>query len=69
VPSKIGIAGFNDLEMMEVAFPSITSVRTPRYDIGRMAISMARAAIAGERPEQHVVDTGFELMIRESTAR
>jgi LacI family gluconate utilization system Gnt-I transcriptional repressor len=69
VPSKIGIAGFNDLEMMEVAFPSITSVRTPRYDIGRMAISMARAAIAGERPEQHVVDTGFELKIRESTAR
>ena len=69
VPSKIGIAGFNDLEMMQVAYPSITSVRTPRYDIGRMAISMARAAIAGERPSQRVIDVGFELKIRESTAR
>jgi LacI family gluconate utilization system Gnt-I transcriptional repressor len=69
VPGKIGIAGFNDLEMMDVAYPSITSVRTPRYDIGRRAIAMARAAIAGERPEQRVVDTGFELMRRESTAR
>lgn len=69
VPSKIGIAGFNDLEMMQVAYPSITSVQTPRYEIGRMAMSMARAAIAGKRPIQHVVDTRFELKIRESTAR
>ncbi|MGE0502396.1 MAG: LacI family DNA-binding transcriptional regulator [Rhizobiaceae bacterium] len=69
VPSRIGIAGFNDLDMMEVAFPSLTSVRTPRYQIGRQAIAMARAAIAGKRPETTVVDTGFELKPRESTAR
>ncbi len=69
VPSKIGIAGFNDLEMMQVAYPSITSVRTPRYEIGRTAIAMARQAIAGERPQERVVDTGFELKVRESTAR
>ncbi|MBX3576736.1 MAG: LacI family DNA-binding transcriptional regulator [Rhizobiaceae bacterium] len=69
IPSKVGIAGFNDLDMMHVAFPSITSVRTPRYEIGRQAIAMARAAIAGKRPADLVVDTGFELMARESTAR
>ena len=28
VPERIGIAGFNDLEMMQVAYPSVTSVRT-----------------------------------------
>jgi len=69
VPGRIGIAGFNDLEMMQVAFPSITSVRTPRYEIGRRAIAMARAAIAGERPAERVVDVGFALQARESTAR
>lgn len=69
VPSKIGIAGFNDLEMMKVAYPSITSVRTPRYQIGRRAIDMARAAMAGERPPEPVVDVGFELQVRESTSR
>ena len=37
--------------MMQVAFPSVTSVRTPRYEIGRRAVAMARAAIAGTRPE------------------
>jgi len=69
VPAKIGIAGFNDLDMMHVAFPSITSVRTPRYEIGRQAIAMARAAISGDHPKQRVIDTGFELQARESTAR
>ncbi|RWK53816.1 LacI family DNA-binding transcriptional regulator [Mesorhizobium sp.] len=69
VPKTIGITGFNDLDMMEVAFPSVTSVRTPRYEIGRLSVAMALAAIAGKRPQQPVVDLGFELKCRESTAR
>ncbi|RWA98719.1 MULTISPECIES: LacI family DNA-binding transcriptional regulator [unclassified Mesorhizobium] len=69
VPKTIGIAGFNDLDMMEVAFPSVTSVRTPRYEIGRLSVAMALAAIAGKRSQQPVVDLGFELKCRESTAR
>ena len=69
VPQTIGISGFNDLDMMQVAFPSVTSIRTHRYEIGRRAVAMARAAIAGERPESRVVDLGFELKRRESTDR
>ncbi|HTO29732.1 MAG TPA: LacI family DNA-binding transcriptional regulator [Pararhizobium sp.] len=69
VPGRISLAGFNDLEMMSVAFPSITSVRTPRYEIGLQAIGMVQAAMAGERPDEPIVDLGFELKIRESTKR
>jgi len=69
VPSTIGIAGFNDLDMMQVAFPSITSVRTPRYQIGSRAIAMARAALSGKPPAAKAVDLGFELKVRESTTR
>lgn len=69
VPSEIGIAGFNDLEMMQVAYPSVTSLRTHRYEIGRRAIAMALAAVAGHRPAEPVVDLGFDLIIRESTRR
>ncbi|MGX9575231.1 HTH-type transcriptional regulator GntR [Mesorhizobium sp. f-mel] len=69
VPKTIGITGFNDLDMMEVAFPSVTSIRTPRYEIGRRSVAMALAAIAGKRPQEPVVDLGFELKRRESTAR
>ncbi len=69
VPKTIGIVGFNDLDMMQVAFPSITSIRTYRYEIGRRAVAMALAAISGDRPQERIVDLGFELKRRESTAR
>ena len=69
VPQTIGISGFNDFDMMQVAFPSVTSIRTPRYEIGRQAVLMALAAIAGSRPENLVADLGFELKRRESTDR
>jgi LacI family gluconate utilization system Gnt-I transcriptional repressor len=68
VPGRIGICGFNDLDMMQVAFPSVTSVRTHRYEIGQRAVAMARARIAGETVAERIVDLGFELMVRESTA-
>ena len=68
VPGRVGIAGFNDHEMMAAAFPSITSIRTPRYEIGRRAVVMALAAIAGAPVSERVLDLGFELKIRESTA-
>jgi LacI family gluconate utilization system Gnt-I transcriptional repressor len=69
IPTSIGIAGFNDLEMMEAAYPSLTSIRTPRYEIGQRAVQMARAALSGQRPEQTRIDVGFELKIRTSTMR
>jgi len=69
VPDAIGICGFNDLDMMRVAYPSVTSVMTHRYEIGRLSVAMARDAIVGSRPERRVVDLGFELVRRESTAR
>ena len=69
VPQTIGIAGFNDLDMMQAAFPSLTSVRTYRYEIGRRAVAMARARIDGQAVDQPIVDIGFELKPRESTAR
>ena len=69
VPKRLCIIGFNDFEMMDVAYPTITSIRTPRYQIGRTAIAMALQALDGSRPAERVVDLGFELRIRQSTMR
>jgi LacI family transcriptional regulator, gluconate utilization system Gnt-I transcriptional repressor len=69
IPEDFGISGFNDLEIMSVAHPSMTSVRTYRYEMGRLAIEMLVDSIAGKRPEDSVVDLGFKLMVRESTDR
>jgi LacI family gluconate utilization system Gnt-I transcriptional repressor len=68
VPRRIGICGFNDLEMMHVAFPSITTVRTHRYEIGRRAVRLALERLSGNNVQPGLLDLGFELKVRESTA-
>jgi LacI family gluconate utilization system Gnt-I transcriptional repressor len=68
VPEKLAIIGFNDMEFMASAFPSLSSVRTNRYEMGRDAATMLIDAIEGRRPENPVVDLGFELMVRDSSA-
>jgi len=67
VPDAMAIVGFNDMEFMASAVPTLSSVRTNRYEMGRDAITMVTAALDGQRPAQPVVDLGFELMIRQSS--
>jgi LacI family gluconate utilization system Gnt-I transcriptional repressor len=69
VPQRLGICGFNDLDMMSVAFPTLTSVRTPRYAIGQRAVQLVLDRLSGTRPTDRVIDLGFELKVRESTRR
>lgn len=69
VPDDLGICGFNDLEMMAVANPPLTSVRTHREEMGRRATRMVLDAIAGAPIAEPIVDLGFEVIGRESTRR
>lgn len=69
VPTKFGICGFNDLEMMAVANPPLTSVQTFRWEMGRRAAEMLMARIGGASVPAPVVDLGFELIERVSTRR
>lgn len=69
IPQDIGICGFNDLEMMAAASPSITSVRTYRLEMGRQCMQMMLDALAGNEPDPPVIDLGFEVIARESTRR
>ncbi len=69
VPERMGIAGINDIEAMAVAVPPLTSVATPRYDAGALAARMLLARIEGETVPEAVVDLGFSLVPRQSTAK
>jgi LacI family gluconate utilization system Gnt-I transcriptional repressor len=65
----MGICGFNDLEMMAVANPSITSVRTFRQEMGEKAIRMLIDRIEGRQVENPLLDLGFELIARQSSQK
>ena len=68
IPDQIGICGFNDFDYAACVHPSMTSVTTRRYEMGRRAIDMAIAAAEGQAPKARLVDVGYQLSARESTA-
>ena len=69
VGRDFGICGFNDLETMAAAWPRLTSMRTERREMGRIAIDRLLARIEGGEPGPAILDLGFRLMARDSTRR
>lgn len=70
VPEQMSIIGFNDLEFAACACPSLSSVATPRYEMGRLSAEILMRIIeTGERPANPQIDVGFSLQKRQSTAR
>lgn len=67
VPHRVAVAGFNDLPGSEQMLPPLTTVRTPRKEIGITAAGMLLGLMRGETPPSTSVDLGFELIVRQST--
>ncbi|MGI4846810.1 MAG: substrate-binding domain-containing protein, partial [Janthinobacterium lividum] len=67
VPGQLAIAGFNDLDASAWSCPTLTTVATPRYEVGHAAATMLLQLMKGETPEASRIDLGFSLVIREST--
>jgi LacI family gluconate utilization system Gnt-I transcriptional repressor len=65
----MAIVGFNDLEFMSSSVPTLTSVRTNRYEMGKNAAMMVIEALEGNRPSEPVVDLGFSVIQRQSSTR
>ncbi|PUA17918.1 LacI family DNA-binding transcriptional regulator [Glaciimonas sp. PCH181] len=67
VPTQMAIAGFNDLPWAAQSNPAITTIVTPRYDIGYIAAELLLKTLKGQPIEKSRIDLGFELAIRAST--
>jgi LacI family gluconate utilization system Gnt-I transcriptional repressor len=67
VPERLGIAGFDDVDLASQMVPTLTTVRIPRYEIGATAARLILARLAGKTVEQRVLDLGFEVVVRGST--
>lgn len=66
VPGDVRVAGFNDLPGSEQLMPSLTSVRTPRREIGQAAATMLLELMRGEPLETSCVELTWEVIARES---
>lgn len=68
VPKDIAIAGFNDEDLARQTNPRITTVRVYRSEIGEATANLILDMLRVGRTEDVVVDLGFELIVRDSTA-
>jgi LacI family gluconate utilization system Gnt-I transcriptional repressor len=66
VPQRIAIAGFNDLTGSDQMLPSLTTVRTPRAQIGQAAADMLLELIRKGSHLPRQIDLGFEVIVRDS---
>jgi LacI family gluconate utilization system Gnt-I transcriptional repressor len=67
VPQRVAIAGFNDLAGSAEMLPSLTTVHTPRSEIGAEAARLLLELMRGGTAPQHAVDVGYRLVVRDST--
>ncbi len=66
VPEEIAIAGFDDIPIAAQVVPSLTTLRVRRYAIGQRAGEMICDRLAGRAIKDPIVDTGFEMVARDS---
>jgi LacI family gluconate utilization system Gnt-I transcriptional repressor len=67
VPQQLAIAGFNDLAGSDQMWPPLTTIRTPRVEIGESAAAMLLQLMRGDAVPQTSVDVGWQLVQRQST--
>lgn len=66
VPGRVGIASFDDVDMLRHVNPPITTLRLPRYEIGRRSAECLLDRIAGVTSHGIAVDLKFDIVQRES---
>ncbi len=68
VPERMSVIGFDDIPLTTIVSPSLTSVRQPLFEMGRVATSMLLHLIAGEPLDSIRVLLPTTLITRESCA-
>jgi LacI family transcriptional regulator len=68
VPEDLSVVGFDDLEQAAIVTPTLTTVRQPLAELGRMAVSLLLRILDDQRLEALRVELSTKLILRESTA-
>ncbi|MEW6099464.1 MAG: LacI family DNA-binding transcriptional regulator [Pseudomonadota bacterium] len=67
VPTDLAVAGFNDLAGSDQMVPPLTTVRTPRSEVGEAGARMLLQLMRGEQPRPSCVRLPYEVVVRQST--
>lgn len=68
VPDEMALVGYDDVEFASVLSPALTSIRQPKYQLGRAAAELLLEEISGTEEHQHKQITYQpELIVRATT--
>ncbi len=67
IPENVAIAGFDDYEIAEHIYPSLTTLTIPRVEIGERAGEVILSRLDEESAEPTILNLGFSLSVRSST--
>ena len=67
VPQDLSIAGFDDTELGQVATPSLTTVRIPLEELGRIAVTQLARLMERQPVDSLQVELATTLIVRDST--
>ncbi|RCV91532.1 LacI family DNA-binding transcriptional regulator [Billgrantia montanilacus] len=67
IPGDIAIAGFNGLPLGQHVTPRLTTIRSPRENMGRLAAEEVLKRLDAKRVTRRRHDVGFELLVGGST--
>ncbi|STO55864.1 LacI family DNA-binding transcriptional regulator [Grimontia hollisae] len=66
VPEQLAVVGYNALDIGQSVRPTLTSVDTPRYEIGKKSAELLLARLKGEPIKEKVIDLGYRITHGES---
>ncbi|MEJ1975272.1 MAG: LacI family DNA-binding transcriptional regulator [Acetobacteraceae bacterium] len=67
VPGRVALAGFDDMELMRHAVPTLTTIRLPREAIGTRSAELLLDRVQGRGQGAARVDLQYEIIQRQST--
>lgn len=67
IPADIAVVGFDDTVESLMSRPPITTVRQPKYELGRSAMEVLLKSLQGQTIEEKMILLPHEIVIREST--
>jgi LacI family transcriptional regulator len=68
VPDELSVLGFDDTFEASIVTPTLTTVRQPLAEMGRMAVNLLVRQLQNQRIEALHVQLETKLVVRESTA-
>jgi LacI family transcriptional regulator len=69
VPDAMSVIGFDDIPLASVVTPTLTTVRQPLIEMGRVATTMLLRLIAAKPLDYMRVELATTLVVRESCKR